>query len=41
MNTTLYVGPVAKALHGADLAYGVAFLVALALYTPLRLRNRP
>ncbi|MFD8691757.1 purine-cytosine permease family protein [Streptomyces sp. NPDC059651] len=41
MNTSLYVGPVAKALHGADLAYGVAFLVALAVYTPLRLRNRP
>ncbi|RPK39204.1 Permease [Streptomyces sp. ADI92-24] len=41
MNTSLYVGPVAKALHGADLAYGVAFLAALAVYTPLRLRRRP
>lgn len=40
MSTSLYVGPVAKALHGADLAYGVAFLVALSLYTPLRLRHR-
>ncbi|MER5276445.1 cytosine permease [Streptomyces sp. NPDC002809] len=41
MNTSLYVGPAADALHGADLAYGVAFLVALAVYTPLRLRLRP
>ncbi|WP_393062868.1 purine-cytosine permease family protein [Streptomyces sp. LN549] len=41
MSTSLYVGPVAKALHGADLAYGVAFLVALAVYAPLRLRHRP
>lgn len=40
MSTGLYVGPVAKALHGADLAYGVAFLAALALYAPLRLRHR-
>ncbi|MEV0096776.1 cytosine permease [Streptomyces sp. NPDC050738] len=40
MSTSLYVGPVAEALHGADLAYGVAFLVALVVYTPLRLRLR-
>ncbi|MEV5156718.1 cytosine permease [Streptomyces sp. NPDC053728] len=40
MSTGLYVGPAAKALHGADLAYGVAFLVALSVYTPLRLRHR-
>jgi NCS1 family nucleobase:cation symporter-1 len=40
MSTSLYVGPVADALHGADLAYGVAFVVALAVYTPLRLRVR-
>ncbi|MET9878835.1 cytosine permease [Actinacidiphila glaucinigra] len=40
MDTTLYVGPVAEALHGADLSYYVAFLVALAVYTPLRLRQR-
>ncbi|WP_371634016.1 cytosine permease [Streptomyces sp. NBC_01259] len=40
MSTGLYVGPVARALHGADLAYGVAFLAALAVYAPLRLRRR-
>jgi len=40
MSTSLYVGPVAEALHGADLAYGVAFLVALVVYAPLRLRLR-
>ncbi|MFB8207651.1 purine-cytosine permease family protein [Streptomyces sp. NPDC056010] len=39
MSTGLYVGPVAEALHGADLAYGVAFLVALVVYAPLRLRR--
>ncbi|MFJ7625137.1 purine-cytosine permease family protein [Streptomyces sp. NPDC097595] len=39
MSTGLYVGPVAEALHGADLAYGVAFLVALAVYAPLRMRR--
>jgi NCS1 family nucleobase:cation symporter-1 len=32
MNTTLVVGPVATAWHGADVAYFVNFLVALALY---------
>ncbi|MGW3662404.1 purine-cytosine permease family protein [Streptomyces sp. NPDC005141] len=40
MDTGLYVGPVADTLHGADLSYYVAFLVALALYAPLRLRRR-
>ncbi|MCX5415649.1 cytosine permease [Streptomyces sp. NBC_00059] len=40
MDTSLYVGPVAAALHGADLSYYVAFLVALAVYAPLRLRAR-
>ncbi|MFJ4844678.1 MULTISPECIES: purine-cytosine permease family protein [unclassified Streptomyces] len=40
MDTSLYVGPVADALHGADLSYYVAFLVALAVYAPLRLRHR-
>lgn len=40
MDTSLYVGPVAEALHGADLSYYVAFLVALGVYTPLRLRHR-
>jgi NCS1 family nucleobase:cation symporter-1 len=40
MDTGLYVGPVAHALHGADLSYYVAFLLALAVYAPLRLRRR-
>ncbi|WP_407547475.1 cytosine permease [Streptomyces sp. Pv4-95] len=40
MNTSLYVGPIADALHGADLSYYVAFLVALIVYAPLRLRSR-
>lgn len=40
MSTSLYVGPVARALHGADISYYVAFLVALALYVPLRVRDR-
>ncbi|WP_406135771.1 purine-cytosine permease family protein [Streptomyces sp. NBC_01089] len=39
MNTGLYTGPVASALHGADLAYYVAFLTALVVYAPLRLRR--
>ncbi|MGW1895548.1 purine-cytosine permease family protein [Streptomyces sp. NPDC002004] len=39
MDTGLYVGPVAKTLHGGDLSYYVAFLVALAVYAPLRLRR--
>ncbi|MFI8997698.1 purine-cytosine permease family protein [Streptomyces sp. NPDC053542] len=40
MDTTLYVGPVAEALHGADLAYFVAFAVSVVVYAPLRLRSR-
>jgi NCS1 family nucleobase:cation symporter-1 len=40
MNTGLYVGPAAEAWHGADIAYGVAFLVALMVYGPQRLRRR-
>ncbi|MFG2652523.1 purine-cytosine permease family protein [Streptomyces sp. NPDC048436] len=40
MDTSLYVGPVAAALHAADLAYYVAFIAALVVYTPLRLRRR-
>ncbi|MFF1688322.1 MULTISPECIES: purine-cytosine permease family protein [unclassified Streptomyces] len=39
MDSGLYVGPVAKALHGADLAYYVAFVAALVVYAPLRLRR--
>jgi NCS1 family nucleobase:cation symporter-1 len=39
MDTGLYVGPVAHALNGADVSYYVAFLVALALYAPLRVRE--
>ncbi|GFE19383.1 cytosine permease [Streptomyces glebosus] len=40
MDTTLFVGPVAAALHGADFAYYVAFLVSVAVYAPLRLLVR-
>lgn len=40
MDTSLYTGPVAAALHGADLAYYAAFLAALLVYTPLRMRRR-
>ncbi|WP_406215935.1 purine-cytosine permease family protein [Streptomyces decoyicus] len=36
MDTTLFVGPVAAALHGADFAYYVAFIVSVAVYAPLR-----
>jgi hypothetical protein len=32
MNTSLVVGPVAKAWHGADVAYYVDFLVAAIIY---------
>jgi nucleobase:cation symporter-1, NCS1 family len=32
MDTTLWVGPVAKALHGADLAYYAGFVVAGVVY---------
>ena len=37
MHTNLIVGPVAAALHGADLAYFVNFLVAGALYGGYRI----
>ncbi|UYB45086.1 cytosine permease [Streptomyces sp. Je 1-4] len=37
MNTTLFVGPVAAALHGDDFAYYIAFLAYMAAYVPLRL----
>lgn len=40
MDTTLYVGPVASALHGGDLAYYAAFIASVAIYAPLRLRRR-
>lgn len=36
MNTSIVIGPVAKALHGADLAFYVGFVVTAALYYPLR-----
>ncbi len=36
MDTTLYGGPVAAALHGADLAYYVAVVAAVAVYALLR-----
>lgn len=39
MDTTVYVGPVASALHGGDVAYYAAFAVSVAVYTPLRLRR--
>ena len=37
MHTNLIVGPLATALHGADLAYFVNFLVAGALYGGYRM----
>jgi NCS1 family nucleobase:cation symporter-1 len=37
MNTTLIEGPIAKAWHGADIAYFVNLLVAAALYGGYRL----
>lgn len=37
---TLFVGPVARAWHGADIAYFVNFLVAAALYGGYRLIRR-
>jgi NCS1 family nucleobase:cation symporter-1 len=37
MDTSLFVGPAAKAMHGADIAYFVAFVVTALLYAPLRL----
>jgi NCS1 family nucleobase:cation symporter-1 len=39
MDTSLYVGPAAQWLHGADIAYFVGFIVTAALYAPLRLRG--
>jgi NCS1 family nucleobase:cation symporter-1 len=39
MNTSLYTGPVAAALHGADLAYYVGLVVSLAAYVLLRARR--
>jgi NCS1 family nucleobase:cation symporter-1 len=36
MNTSIVIGPVARALHGADLAFYVGFVVTGALYYPLR-----
>ncbi|MEB3964386.1 cytosine permease [Streptomyces kunmingensis] len=39
MNTSLYVGPVAEALHGADLGYYVAFVVGFGIYAPIRMRG--
>jgi NCS1 family nucleobase:cation symporter-1 len=40
MNTSLVEGPVAKAWHGADIAYFVNFLVAAAVYGGFRLLRR-
>ena len=37
MNTTLIEGPIAKAWHGADIAYFVNLLVAAVLYGGYRL----
>jgi NCS1 family nucleobase:cation symporter-1 len=36
MNTGLVVGPVANALHGADLSFYVGFVVAAVVYSALR-----
>jgi NCS1 family nucleobase:cation symporter-1 len=45
MNTSIVVGPVAKALQGADLAFYVGFIVTGVLYYALRTaaarRSRP
>jgi nucleobase:cation symporter-1, NCS1 family len=38
MDTSLFVGPAAQALAGADIAYFVGFVVTALLYAPLRLR---
>jgi NCS1 family nucleobase:cation symporter-1 len=40
MNTSIFDGPVARALHGADLAYYVGFAVSAMIYLPLRWRRR-
>ena len=37
MNTSLFMGPVAERLHGADLAYFVNFIVAAAIYGSYRI----
>jgi NCS1 family nucleobase:cation symporter-1 len=39
MDTSLFVGPAAQAMHGADIAYFVAFIVTAVLYAPLRRRG--
>jgi NCS1 family nucleobase:cation symporter-1 len=36
MNTGIIEGPAAKALAGADISFYVGFIVAAALYFPLR-----
>jgi nucleobase:cation symporter-1, NCS1 family len=40
MNTSLFVGPAAKALDGADLAFYVGFIVTGVLYIALRKATR-
>jgi NCS1 family nucleobase:cation symporter-1 len=40
MNSSLYAGPMANLLHGADIAYYVGMLVAGVLYSVLRLQER-
>ena len=43
MDSTIYEGPIAIALHGADIAYYIGFLVAGILFYAFRLiaaRNR-
>jgi len=41
MNSTLYEGPLARLLHGADIAYYVGIVVAGGLYYTLRQHARP
>jgi NCS1 family nucleobase:cation symporter-1 len=41
MNTSLIEGPVARAWHGADVAYFVNLLVAAVLYCGYRLVRSP
>jgi NCS1 family nucleobase:cation symporter-1 len=41
MNTSLFEGPIAKAWHGADVAYFVNLLVAALLYGGYRWLSRP
>jgi purine-cytosine permease-like protein len=40
MNTSLFVGPVARALDGADIAFYVGFVVTALLYLALRKAGR-